>query len=196
MEELFGKAPLFAGESESDFTNLLARIAVDLQPTDIIEWIWIYDITVLVGETLRWRRLRASMLREAQQKELQKAIHNALAMRHSGAKFDQLQETASDLARSWAAGYAVHETIADCFSQSPSDANSVTAKVFLNHLEQIERIERMIASVTARHGAILREIDRRRESFARRVREVTREITEVELVEEPGPQRGAGGIRG
>jgi hypothetical protein len=189
MQELFGKPPLFAGERESDFNMLLARVAVDLKPVNAIEWFWAYDIAVLVWEAQRWRRLRASMLREAQQKELQKAIHNSLAMKGTGAKYPQLEETASQLARDWVAGYAVHEVVDECFSRSLSSADSVTAKVFLNHLDAIERIDRLIASVMARHGAIVREIDRRRDAFARRAREVSRDMIEVEVVDESDKSR-------
>jgi hypothetical protein len=187
IQRILGKPPLFAGESENDFNNLLSRMAVDLRPKDVIEWIWIHNLTVLAWEVLRLRKLRASMLREAQQKELQKALHNAMAPRTKNATFEQIQQTAAQYARDYVAGYDVHEVVAEFFSGTPYSADSVTAKVFVAHLEQVERIERMIGTVMARHDAILREIDRRQESFARRARQVSKGIIDADLADDEDP---------
>ena len=59
---LAGPPPLIAGESPAGYDELLARVTATLQPTDVIEQMFIRDIVDLVWEVHRMRRLRANLM--------------------------------------------------------------------------------------------------------------------------------------
>ena len=57
---------------------------------------------------------------------------------------------------------------------------SVVAQATASELDKIERFNRLIASAEMRRNAVLREIDRRRASFAQKLRAEVHKIEEVE----------------
>jgi hypothetical protein len=57
-----GPVPLLAGESAGSYDELLARMTNALKPADIVEEVWVRDLVDLVWDTLRWRRLKTSLL--------------------------------------------------------------------------------------------------------------------------------------
>src|SRR5437588_12661403 len=57
-----GPVRLIAGESATSYDELLARVTATLKPADIVEEIWVRDVVDLVWDTLRLRRLKASLL--------------------------------------------------------------------------------------------------------------------------------------
>ena len=58
--------------------------------------------------------------------------------------------------------------------------NAVIAEAAKNHLDEIERVERLTAIVEGRRDAFLRELDRRR-AFAQALRNKVREVDDVEF---------------
>jgi hypothetical protein len=60
---LLGEPQLLAGEDAAAYDQLLAHICATVKPVDIIEKISITDVVALQWEILRWRRLKASLMR-------------------------------------------------------------------------------------------------------------------------------------
>jgi hypothetical protein len=54
--------PLIAGEDHAAYDDLLARISAALQPSDILEDIWVRDVVDMVWDALRLRRLKTQLL--------------------------------------------------------------------------------------------------------------------------------------
>ena len=54
--------PLIAGEDAAAYDDLLARISAALEPSDILEEIWVRDVVDMVWDALRLRRLKAQLL--------------------------------------------------------------------------------------------------------------------------------------
>lgn len=63
------------------------------------------------------------------------------------------------------------------------DRDAITAQTLAVKLDTFERFERMILNAKARRNEILREIDRRRDVLARRLRDLTTEIEDAEFQE-------------
>src|SRR4030088_2972558 len=55
-------APLIAGEDAAAYDDLLTRISAALEPSDILEEIWVRDVVDMVWDALRLRRLKAQLL--------------------------------------------------------------------------------------------------------------------------------------
>lgn len=60
---LFGPPPVLAGEDVDAYDELFRRVCEAVQPVDVIDEILIADVVSLEWEILRWRRLKAGLLR-------------------------------------------------------------------------------------------------------------------------------------
>jgi len=61
------------------------------------------------------------------------------------------------------------------------DEEAIAAQTLAIERDTFEKIDRMIMQTEARRHVVLREIDRRREALARRLREVSAQIEEGEF---------------
>jgi hypothetical protein len=61
--------------------------------------------------------------------------------------------------------------------------DAVMAQTLARQIDLVEKIERMIASAEARRNATLREIERRRDGLAARLRAATRDADNVQEAE-------------
>jgi hypothetical protein len=58
IQALLGAPPLLMSEDSKVYNDLLGRFADCIQPNDIIEWLWVKDITDHTWEIRRLRRLK------------------------------------------------------------------------------------------------------------------------------------------
>jgi hypothetical protein len=59
---LFGPAPLPSTEGREHFEQLLTQLVIAIAPANTIERMWVYDVAVLVWETMRLRRYKAVLI--------------------------------------------------------------------------------------------------------------------------------------
>ena len=74
------------------------------------------------------------------------------------------------------------------FTDAKLTVKEVQAQTFALKIEDIDRIEHMIASAEARRNIALREIERHRETLGRILREAAREVEDAEFTEVEPPQ--------
>jgi len=67
----------------------------------------------------------------------------------------------------------------------PWEAHVILAQAFSNKLDELDRIERMIANADARRINLLREVERRRTALGARLRDASDQIIEGEVVNTP-----------
>ena len=60
-QALLGPAPMLHGEDDHAYAELLGRVQADVGPKDILEEFWVRDVVDLFWETLRLRRMKASI---------------------------------------------------------------------------------------------------------------------------------------
>jgi len=159
-----GPPPLFEGEDAAAYDERLARIARALKPADIFEEIWARDIAELDWQVSRLRRLQASLMTATAYEGLQKVLEPLL----------EPYPQQVDLARAWAArDKAAIKRVDELLASAGLTMNAVMAHTFCTYLNELERIERMIASAEARRDAILREVELHRERRGRKFRWAT-----------------------
>ncbi|MDF2973126.1 MAG: hypothetical protein K0R61_3576 [Microvirga sp.] len=89
---------------------------------------------------------------------------------------------AQTLAIEWSAGLKrAQQEVDRTFSQWNLDMNVVMATALNTKLDKIEQIDRMLNMASARRDAVLREIERRRDSLAARIRQAPIDVTDVEV---------------
>jgi hypothetical protein len=61
-QALLGRPPMLPGEDERAYAALLARVRADVGPKDILEEFWVRDVVDQLWQTLRLRRMKASLV--------------------------------------------------------------------------------------------------------------------------------------
>ena len=174
---LFAKPLLVLGESEADYDELLSRTTASVKPTDTIEALWIKDVVDLVWEAQRLRPLKASLLMKAGQQ----ALASILAKTKDAGQFNEARVfSVPELIKAYAAGEAAAVTEVEMILRRRGlDIDSLMTQALAEKLDDLERIDRLIAGADVRRNRALHELERRRDSFARRLRFAAQDITDV-----------------
>src|SRR5215470_2591213 len=168
---LFGPAPLLEGEDTAAYDELLVQISAAVKPADILEEIWVRDVVDLVWEALRLRRLKANLM---------------TAVAHEGLRTILGPLIGWDDARHLAEAWATREPSAikqadELLGSAGLTMDAVMAQALSRKLDDIERIDRMIATAEGRRNAILRDGDRHRTTWGQNLRRAAQQIEAAEI---------------
>jgi hypothetical protein len=164
---LFGPPPLLEGENEKAYDQFLLRISATVQPTDILEEIWVRNYLDLFWEASRLRRLKTSLMTSSAYKALEQLLRPLIGSRTDPLSFGHLVD-----------GWAAHDASAiERVDEILTSANMTMNDVMAPDLvRRTQRIDRMIAVSEVRRSAILREIDRHREALGQRLRRAVQQV--------------------
>jgi hypothetical protein len=170
LQSLLGPPPLLEGEDASTYHALKSRILSAVKPEDAIEGMWVRDILDLLWETVRLRRLKAKLMRATAHQGLQELlrplVHNSML---------------PDIGQGWARrDPGTMKAVKDILSRAGLDEEDIAAQTLALGRDTFETIDRMIMQTEARRHVVLREIDRRRDAVARRLRDVSSEVENEE----------------
>ncbi len=171
----FGPPPLLEGEDSAAYDGLLARVSGAVEPTDIIEEIWIRDIVDLEWEVQRLRRLKAQLITVTAHKGLKQILLDLKLTDYN---------TASALSVAWAQcdSDSIKE-VEELLASAELTMDTVMAQTLALKLDQVDRIDRMLMSAEARRNSVLREIDRHRASVAQALRQAVKDIEDAQFEE-------------
>jgi hypothetical protein len=163
---LFGPPPLFDGEDTEIYDQLVREISTAVTPADIIENIWVRDVVDLTLEVFRLRRLTANLIKANAYKGLSETLAPLVG-----------RSQAETLAEGWAARKSdVVEEVNKTLTSAGLTTDSILAQTFSLKVNDIERIEHMIALAEARRNAALREIDRHRQTLGQKLRRAAQQL--------------------
>ena len=185
--ELVGPSPVMRGEDERGFEELLRRVSAALQPADVVEEMYIYDIVVLIWDVCRLRRIKAHELNHIAARQIRELIKPFVV------------GNVGEVCRQWELGYeaGAERVNAALTAAGLSTRSLVTSTLELSafDLEKIGQIERMVANAEARRSAALKDLDRYHENFGARLRRAleAEEEGNLKVLAPPIGQDGASG---
>lgn len=186
LDFLFDERPLLPGENADQYDALLRSIVQQVEPSDVIEAIWVKDIIDFIWEAKRLRRWRGQILVQARLKAAEDLIRPALRNADPFGDDGIGGPSADELAAGWVTNSEIEKKRVDAmFQERGLTAADVTAHGFLMNLPAIERIDRLASSVDQRRDTLLREIERKRASFAQQVRTAAADILDVDDTDAP-----------
>ena len=155
-------ARLATGENPATYDDLLARVAAAVKPDGVIEDLWVREAADDAWEVLRLRRYKAGYLAACRR--------DGMAIVLAG-----LGEIMSHtLARNWAAGEpAALGDVRARMENAGLDEDAVMGSAFAKHINEFDRIDRLIGMAMARRAATLREIARHRAELAEQLAAAT-----------------------
>jgi hypothetical protein len=153
VQVLFGDPPLMRGEDVGVYNKLTDEFAKLVEPRDMIEWWWVKDMTDHIWEIRRLRRFKVLFV------EL---------------KRDEVVKGREMMATVGADEDAEYKPV------PVPDSDKDSAGMFMYLIDKYKGVEKMIASAERRRDETLREIERRRQHLARRLRKASDEIIQGE----------------
>ena len=172
---IFGPAPILEGENAAAYDELLAQVSSALKPSDIVEEIWVRDVVDLTWEIFRGRRLKNCLVAAA----VPNALREILSPLVDAQAYSEWMNT---LVKQWTAQKpSAIKRVNKYLASKKLTFDTVIARALRNQIDSIERIDRSITIAEGRRNAVLREIDRRRATFAQTLRGKVHEIEDAEF---------------
>ncbi len=198
VRELLGPAWIIEGEDPRRYEQLLARVADAVGPADFIDWLLIKDVAAHTWEIQRSRQHRETVIRMGRLKALQQILDQAtgeeefLCIGRNGKN--------EELAIDWLNGDPeAAKRVAETLQASGFSLTDVAAHAITVMAVELERIDLQVERRESRRDSLLRQIERRREGWEKRVQRASEEVIEVEFSEiatgDPKPAGAVGGSR-
>lgn len=170
---LFGPPALLDGEDSAAYDELLARVSGAVNPSDILEEIWVRDVVDLNWEILRLRRLKSQLLTANIHRGIRVILDPMCGYRE-----------AEQLSADWAKrkDYAIKK-VDELLANTGLTMNEVMAETLAVKISDFERIDRLIMNAEARRNTVLREIDRHRASQDSARRRANNNVEDAQFVE-------------
>lgn len=193
-EPIFGPSPVLPGEDAAAYAELLDQFDRAVKPTDIVEKILVNDVVNYTWQIWRWRKLKNRLTLDEIPNQLEKVLaplvnEYSLAPGYESLErlLNQTEEmkrttTGYKLAQEWAIGdQGAVIKIEGLLETQNLSMEGITARAIASILDQIERIDRAILTAENWRNSILRQIDRRKATFAQRLRGAVDQIEDAEF---------------
>jgi len=168
--DILGKPSLLETEVLAEYDVLRFRIAETVDPKDAIEWIWVADVAQLQWEIYRLRGIRDRIF----EREIARGLVDFVEEILEADPYSYSVEIRRDsLVRKWNSDKpADREKFLMFLEEHGVDLTDLHAVIYHNHLDEFTKLEGLIADFGRRRDSVLREIERRRYTVARRLRAV------------------------
>ena len=168
VHALLGPPPLLPGEEGAAYESLLLAVAAAVKPKDILEWLFVQDIAASTWAEQRLRRLQMCLLADKIQSGLRD--HLQRAFRAAGKSSTDSEKLAAAAATALITNDQATVAATTKALREPVDAALISARALRDMLEVYTTLDRLITTASIRRQAVSREIERRRETLARRWR--------------------------
>jgi hypothetical protein len=155
-------SPLLMTESEAEFDRVRDAFDQEIKPRGIIEQMHVADVAYLTWEILRLRRCKAGIINSAFCAALERLLVQAL--RKPGGFNLDVEDEAGRLAREWFIDPEAKKQVSGLLKNFQLDETAIEAEAIRTSAEDLERLDRLLASLESRsqQGAALhRRLSRR-----------------------------------
>jgi len=177
---LLPASPLLITESLDQFDQVRDAFDQELRPRGIIEQMYVADIAYLTWEILRLRRCKAGIINSAFRAALEKLLQELLRKPSQPTAFVEVD--AGILAQAWFSDPAAKERVLELLSEFQLDESVIEAEAVRGSGDDLEQLDRLLASLELRRNKALRYITDYRGGFARQVRESSDRLIEGKVL--------------
>ena len=175
LEQLFDDPPLAANEKREDYDNFFSAVAAAVNPGDAIAWLFTRDISDLSWEIRRERRLKLQVIKSAEEDIVRKLLMPPSKPLPFTGELLSLSDAflvdpeAENEAKRWASDPKARRRIDRELTEKGYDASYISTAALNQKADDIDAIDRRIASYELRRMAALRAIEHYSERLARRL---------------------------
>ena len=142
---------------------------------------YVADIAHLVWEVLRLRRCKAGIINAAFRSGLYTVLTQVL--REPGDKESQRERLADEIAHKWFSDPDTKKEVAEALREMELDESAVEAEAIRKSAEDLERIDRLLASAEVRRDRALLGVARYRGDFGTLLRETSNRMIEGKVLQ-------------
>jgi hypothetical protein len=189
VRTLLQPLPLLATEDKALYEALVAELRATLNPSDIIEEIWFWDVVHNQWEIGRLARSKVGLVNAARQEALEKILERliepaATSIRVIDLRFDDKPKPskAQDLAwRCTKRDKDAKKEVEQLLATADLDWDVILAQAMALHIDAIERFDRMIKQAEGRRDVVVRQIDAHRAALGRAPLGKIQEVEDAEF---------------
>ena len=193
QSSLLPASPLLITESEDEFDRIRDALDQELKPRGIVEQMYVADVAYLAWEILRLRRCKAGIVNSSFLQALERLLEQFL--RQPGGFNLHVREEAERLARAWFSGPAGKKDVEQLLKDFQLDETAIEAEAVRCSIDQLEQLDRLLASLESRRNKALRCVAEYRGGLARQLRDSSDRIIEgnkvLALEHAPGKKSSA-----
>jgi hypothetical protein len=172
---------LLITESQETFDRIRDALDQEIQPRGILEQIYVEDIAYLTWEVLRLRRSKAAIVNLAFRDALKELITQLLL--EPGQYTHQLGDQPEELARDWFSDPKIKKQIADLLREFDLDESAIEAEAIRKSADDLERIDRLMASAEVRRDKALVCVTQYRGDFGALLRDGSNRLIKKETLQ-------------
>jgi hypothetical protein len=181
----WGWAVVFEGQDSRARDELFQQVSATVKPRDFLEKIWVDDFVYNQMEIQKLRQIKNLLPNTAIQDALIKLlslVEDVPSDVMGKLNFADLT-TSERLVRDWSLGEieAIERVNKLLSSQPGMSIETAKARAFSNELQNLTRIDHLLTTSEQRRDANLREIDRHRAAFGRKLRGTLKDIEDAEF---------------
>jgi hypothetical protein len=172
---------LLITESHEAFDRIRDALDKEIKPRGILEQIYVEDIAYLTWEVLRLRRSKAAIVNLAFREALKELITQLLL--EPGQYAHQLGDQPEELARDWFSDAKIKKQIADLLREFDLDESAIEAEAIRKSADDLERIDRLMASAEVRRDKALVCVAQYRGDFGALLRDGSNRLVKKETLQ-------------
>jgi hypothetical protein len=174
---------LVGDETREAYHSVLTAIVTAEEPADAIVWVYIKCFVDLTWEHHREHSIKAGIVKLKQKEVVQELLK--ITREEPTALESNLYRVfnAADEANKWSVDPVARREIDERLAAKGYSTQEVLARAYMKGANQIDAVDRRIASYEGRRMLMLREIERRNDKLARRPDKASFEIIEAEFSE-------------
>jgi hypothetical protein len=186
--------PVLNSESASEQAEICRALEQEIKSVGIIDKMYVADIASITFEILRYRRCQIGIINTSFRTALERLIAQLQRDPAQAPSFDGhygTSEQARFLALKWFTDKAAKKQVSELLSQFELDESAIEAEAVRSCITELERIERLLASLELRRMRALSFVGQYRESLARQLKESSDRIIDAKTVR-PRLEDGSG----
>jgi hypothetical protein len=165
--------PCLITESSDELASMCEEVNQEIKPAGFIERIFVEDVVALIWDIQRLRRSKTAIINAAFLAALQGILAQLLCPRDFDDSYEH-EHAAEDLARSWFDNKEAKTRVATLLRNFGLDERAIEAEAFRLRVDDLERLDRMLALAEVRRDRALRCIADYRQ--AKQVKQSTDQI--------------------
>lgn len=169
--------PLLISKSAEEYAALLVALRKEIQPTGVIEQLYLEDMAAIVWEIQRLRRCKAGIVNNAYRAALQSLLQRLLL---NPELLDQItsEGEAAELAERWFKNQKGKEKVLTLLNHYNLDETAIEAEAVRQSWSDLELVERMLMLQRSRLDKTLGCVADYRDNLATRMRQGSDQILE------------------
>jgi hypothetical protein len=186
LGHLFADPPLVGNEKPNDFNRFFEAIGAAVRPLDAIAWLYTWDIACLSWEIRRERAVKAGIIKSAQIDFVSDLLKSGKLRSADGlsAVLARLGGTEAE-ARRWFNDPKSLPKITEKLTDNGYEASDILAGAYVLGADNIDAIDRRIASYESRRMVTVRQVEIYNEKLARKLDAASKDIVEAEFNDLP-----------